>query len=244
MTPGNAVCAYGVVAKRKLPSRLARRGIRLVGHGSVAALVARVSAEPQRATRRALLDHAEIVEDAYSWTTILPLRFGSVFPDEAAVRELLLEPNADLFEQLLERHAGVAELTLKASYDQEALLAELVASGPGLGRLRERYRSQPTLENGIALGEKTAALLEARRDRDADRILRTIEPLALDLRVGDVGLEGGVVNLAVLVERSRVGEVEDWLEALSRDLSPPIRFRLVGPLPPYSFIDVPVAVAA
>src|SRR5438105_7812319 len=100
------------------------------------------------------------------------------------------------------------------------------------------------MERGMALGEVTAAHLAARRDHDAERIIGTLEPLAVEIRVGEVGLEGGVVSLALLVERDRVEQVEEWLESLSRDLSPPIHFKLVGPLPPYSFVDVPLAVAA
>jgi hypothetical protein len=172
------------------------------------------------------------------------MRFGVVLPGEAAVREAVLEPSRDLLAELLARHSSTAELSLKAAYDEEAVLAELVAASPRLARLRERYRERASMERGMALGEETAAHLSARRDRDADRILRTIEPLVLEVRVGEAALEGGVLNLALLVERARVAEVEEWLEALGRELSPPLRFKLVGPLPPYSFVDVPLGVAA
>jgi len=239
-----ALYVYGVVHKRKVPAHLARRGVKLVSSGRVAALVTAVPDEPTRATRRALLGHAEIVEDAFEWTTILPMRFGVVFPDEAAIRAAVLDSNRELLEDLLERHSSTAELSLKASYDEEAVLAELVATSPRLARMRERYRERASMERGMALGEVTAAHLAARRDHDAERIIGTLEPLAVEIRVGEVGLEGGVVSLALLVERDRVEQVEEWLESLSRDLSPPIHFKLVGPLPPYSFVDVPLAVAA
>ena len=86
-----ALYVYGVVHKRRVPAHLARRGVKLVSSGRVAALVTAVPDEPTRATRRALLGHAEIVEDAFEWTTILPMRFGVVFPDEAATRAAVLD---------------------------------------------------------------------------------------------------------------------------------------------------------
>jgi hypothetical protein len=52
------------------------------------------------------------------------------------------------------------------------------------------------------------------------------------------------LSCAFLVQRTRVEELEQRLGELSAELSPPIRFRLVGPLPPYSFVDVPLPVAA
>ena len=238
------LCVYGVVGETRLPKRLADRGLRLVPSGTVAALVAELPASPVTATRRNLLEHADIVEDAFGWTTILPMRFGVVLADEEAVREVLLDANAELLESLLERHGSTAELTLKATYEEDAVLADVVASSPRVARLRRRYRDAPSMEAGLNLGETVAAELGARRDRDASRVLDALAPLALDVRAGEVSLENGVVNLAFLVERDRVDDIEAELEKLSAELSPPVHFKLVGPLPPYSFVDVPLAVAA
>jgi len=235
---------YGVVDETRLPKRLADRGVQLVTSGNLSALVTQLPASPVAATRRNLLEHADIVEDAFSWTTILPMRFGVVFPDEDTVRESVLDANAEHLVSLLERHRSTAELTLKASYDEDAVLTELIASSPRVARLRRRYRESPSMEAGLNLGETVAAELGARRDRDAARVLAVLAPLALDVRAGEVSLENGVVNLAFLVEKDRVGDVEKALEGVSGELSPPVHFKLVGPLPPYSFVDVPLAVAA
>jgi hypothetical protein len=59
-----------------------------------------------------------------------------------------------------------------------------------------------------------------------------------------VTVQGGVVSLTLLMARERVDDVEARVVELANELSPPVRFRLVGPLPPYSFVDVPLAVAA
>ena len=48
--------------------------------------------------------------------------------------------------------------------------------------------------------------------------------------------ELGAFDLALLVERDRVEPVEARLEELGARLSPPLHFKLVGPLPPYSFV--------
>ena len=104
--------------------------------------------------------------------------------------------------------------------------------------------SPTTLENGIALGEAVAEALARRREHDADLILSTLRPLSIDVRVGEPVGERGLVNLAFLVERARVDEFSERLDELGARLSPPARFKLVGPLPPYSFVDIPLRVAA
>jgi hypothetical protein len=229
---------YGIVRKGRLPQRLMRRGLRVVTSGDVAALVAALDQSLVEATRRNLLAHADVVEDAFAWTTILPMRFGVVADDAAAVREEILEPNRGELERLLDAHESTAELSLKAVYDESAVLSEIVASSPQLARLRERYRAAPTLAVGMELGEAVSAELGSRRDRDARRILDALFPLARDVRTGEVSAEAGVVNLAFLVDRSGVDAFDARVEELSSELSPPIHFKVVGPLPPYSFVQV------
>src|SRR5439155_12335057 len=149
----------------------AARGLLLVRSGRLAALVAELPASPVSPTRKNLLAHADIVEDAFAWTMILPMRFGVVLPGEESVRESVLDVNRELLETLLKRHASTAELSLKASYDEDAVLADIVSASPHLAQLRQQYRRAPTMDAGIALGEAVAAELGARRDRDAARVL-------------------------------------------------------------------------
>jgi hypothetical protein len=48
----------------------------------------------------------------------------------------------------------------------------------------------------------------------------------------------------LLVERDRVDAVEGAVEKLAGRLSPPLHFKLVGPLPPYSFVRLALAAVA
>jgi hypothetical protein len=236
--------AYAVVRAASLPKRLSERGLVLVTSGSVAVLFAPLGDSPVETSRRNVLAHADVLEDAFASMTILPMRFGTVFPNQDAVRASVLEPNARLLESMLAAHENTVELALKASYDQEAVLAEITRGDARVRRLRDRYRGAATLDAGLALGEEVAAALGRRRDRDATRVLDSLVPLAADVRVGDVVLENGVVNVSFLIDRENLESFDTRLEELSRELSPPIRFRLTGPLPPYSFVDVPLPAVA
>src|SRR5204863_5990318 len=106
------------------------------------------------------------------------------------------------------------------------------------------YRRAPTLENGLALGEAVAAALADRRERDAAHVLGELEPLARDVHVSEPDGEHGALSLALLVDRGAVETVSERLDRLAAELSPPLRFKLVGPLPPYSFVDLELPVAA
>jgi hypothetical protein len=233
----SALYLYGVTRPRELPQRLADRGLFLVECEGRAAIVSELDAAPVQANRHNLLAHADAVEELHDEGVVLPARFGTLLDDREAALELLALPDVEL---LLERHRDNSELTLKGTYE-ETVLAEV--SGP-LEPLRDAYRRTPTLEAGIALGEAVTEALHDRRARDRETVLRRIERSIEDVVISEPLGEYGAFDLALLVRRDAVEQLDAAFSELIKKLSPPLHLRLVGPLPPYSFvsIDLPAAV--
>src|ERR687886_2162533 len=138
---------YGIVpAETPLDSVPAGIGGAPVGRvvcGGLAALVSPVEGEELRATRRDLLSHSAVLERAIAAGPVLPLRFGIVLRDQDAVAEELLEPRHDELTALLRRFEQLVELRVKAFYDEEAVLREIVRSDPAIARLNEATRDAP-----------------------------------------------------------------------------------------------------
>jgi gas vesicle protein GvpL/GvpF len=220
---------YGVTRPREVPQRLAKEGVSLVAAEDRAAVVSELGDGPIEATRRNLLAHADVVEQLHEDAVVLPARFGYILESRDEALELLALPE---IESQLQRHERTCELTLKGSYE-ESVLAEV---GGRLQPLREAYRAQPTVEAGIALGEAVGEELAARRARDASVVLDELRPLVLEVFEGDPAGEFAAFDLALLVERDGVEAVEAQVEELATRLSPPLHFKLIGPLPPYSFV--------
>jgi hypothetical protein len=189
------------------------------------------------ATRRNLLAHADVVEQLHETGVVLPARFGHVLESREEALELLGLPE---IEQLLERHERTSELTLKGTYE-ESVLAEI---GAELQPLREAYRVEPSFEVGIALGEAVGEGLTERRARDAALVLKRLDPLILEVVTSEPVGELGAFNFALLVDRDDVDGVGKAIEELTDRLSPPLHFRLVGPLPPYSFVRLALPAVA
>jgi hypothetical protein len=233
----SALYLYGVTRPRELPSRLADHGLFLIEHEGRAAIVSELEAAPVQASRHNLLAHADAVEELHEGGVVLPARFGTVLDDHDAALELLALPDIEL---LLERHRDNSELTLKGTYE-ETILAEV--SRP-LAPLQAAYRRAPTLDAGIALGEAVTAALSDRRARDRETVLRRIDGLVEEIVVSEPLGEYGALDLALLVRRDAVESVDAALNELVAELSPPLHLRLVGPLPPYSFVhlELPITV--
>ena len=228
---------YGITRPREVPERLAGQGISLVAEDSRAAVVSNLDDGPVEATRRNLLAHADVVEQLHEDAVVLPARFGYVLESPEDALELLALPE---IEHLLELHEGTCELTLRGTYE-ESVLAEV---GGELQPLRDAYRVSPSVDAGIALGEAVGQRLAERRARDKSLVLDALGRLVLDVVAGDPAGELAAFDLALLVERSSVESVEKQVEKLVSRLSPPLHFRLVGPLPPYSFVRLAMPAVA
>ena len=147
---------------------------------------------------------------------ILPAQFGSLLPDEAAVRTLLRSRRRDLLGRL-GRFSGAVEIGLRARWREgtEAVLDPRPPSGSSY--LRDR--------------------LELRQS--ARRLARELDPLgalARGIRRALVSRPDLPVHDAYLVDRGRVGEFVAMVAQLDDRLED-VELVCTGPWPPYSFAD-------
>lgn len=207
--------------------------VRVLEHGELAALVSELPSADVRARRRDLLRHAEVLQQAFDRQAVLPLGFGTVFEGDDQVVTELLEPRYEELVSLLQSLDGLVELTLRALYDEAAVLAAVVRDEPRIAALRGS--SSPA--DQVVLGEAVADALAGRRARDADEIVASLSSLAREVEVEERVAEYEVVRAAFLVDRSAVGDVEARAEELARRHDGVIRFKLIGPLPPHHFVS-------
>lgn len=229
------VHVYGVIDAADacdLPS-----GVRRVAHGDLAAVVANGEGTSVRAAS-ALREHWRILEEIVRQTTVLPIRFGTVMAGDDAVVADFLAPAHDGLRVGLEALAGKVQVTVKGTYDQEALLRGVVAGSTAVARLKAQVdvlSEAAGYAKRIQLGELVSSEVERQRERDVALVLERLEPLAVASRAESASGLDGAVNAAFLVERDGIDAFGAAAGALASELSGRIALRSIGPLPAYSF---------
>jgi hypothetical protein len=211
--------------------------VQVIRHGRVAAVVSDMALVRPPGRRADLTAYTQVVESLASAGPAAPVQFGAVALGPEALAEDLLAPAEDELAGVLEALRGHVQFNLKASYVEDVVLAEVVSTDPTIRELRERTRLVPddaARADKLRLGELVAAALEDKGAADADMVLDTVLPLVEQHMVRPSSPEHPL-DVALLVDDDRQGELVDRLEALAEVVHERMRLRLVGPLPGYDF---------
>jgi hypothetical protein len=227
------------------------RPVELLRHRSLAALLSRVVAEDigsgqgTRGLRRDMKAHANVLNSATAaGATILPVQFGIILQDEQSLVDRLLDPQYRQLDALLTSLEGCVEVTLKAQYREAQALQEVVSSSPQLAREAVSLRGRSSAnayQSKIELGKRVAQELRARRDRDASWLLDALGPVVRDAKVKTPGGELTVLNASFLVPRQGMPSFDEALLDVAGATKDRMRLDCVGPLPPYSFVDLRIS---
>ncbi|GAA3819844.1 GvpL/GvpF family gas vesicle protein [Streptomyces phyllanthi] len=211
------------------------RQVRVLKEGGLAAIVSDAP-EGLRPKRNDLLAHQNVLSEAGAGGAVLPMRFGSVAPDDEAVTGVLAE-RADHYLERLKALDGRVEYNIKATHNEEAVLHRVMAESPEIRAFTEANRQAGggTYEDRLRLGEMVAAAVQNLEAEDAAVVRRELEPAAEAATVGPEST-GWIANVSFLVDR---GTAEAFLAAVEevRTGHPELELRVNGPLPPYSFVE-------
>ena len=242
-TSTTVIYVYGIVPADVHPEEDATgihdAPIEIVTHGDIAALVSEIDPGQRLGTPADLRTHAHILDGTSHVAPVLPLRFGAVVSDRDAVINELLADHADEFTSALEELEGFAQYMVKGRYVEETILLEILDESPKATALLEEIRDQPeelTRDARMALGEIIGHALETTREADTRSTLDALSPLTDTVTVRDPTHDEDAVQLAVLLEVDRQGELEQAVGELAERWDNRVTLRLLGPMAPYDFI--------
>jgi hypothetical protein len=183
--------------------------------------------------------HDEVVRSVFEHGPVLPLRFGTVVPDEEAARRLLEQQASGARRRLahLDTHR---EWGVRLTPD-EAAVAQPVADEVDRDRARRHEMTGTSY-----LASRREALQESQRAEQRTAALATRVQEALGEHAVDVAHRGGAAGSGLLADVAYLVPTanEDVFLATAERLSDEVAreglaLAVTGPWPPYSFASLP-----
>jgi len=211
-------------------------------YDNIAAVVSNSPIISYAVSRENMLAHEKAIEEVMKKYTVLPVRFCTIAKDEDTVKKIL-EKEHDKFAELLKNIEGKKELGLKAIFKEEVIYKEIAENYEDIKKLKKALSSESPTKTyylRVEVGRKVEAALQEEKDARKEEILNTLSPLAKDTKVNNTYGEPMIISAAFLVENAKEAEFDQNVQALADKYDDKIKFKYVGTLPPFNFVNLAI----
>jgi len=191
-------------------------------------------------TVKDLVTHQFVLEKVMESFTVLPMKFGTMVETEDEVIKFLEKGYALLSDELLKME-GKIELDVVARWELPKTLAAIYRDNPHIQSKQREFAlkgSTVAVEEKVTLGQLVAELLQTKKASSTQLILQTLKVEALDVCLHDVANDEMILNAAFLLEKQNEESFNETVTLLDQRLENSVNFRVVGPLPSYSFSTI------
>lgn len=199
----------------------------------------RLSTEP---LAKLLIDHQMIIESLMTmeFYTIIPMRLGTFANNTSEVLSIL-KIGYDLIIGNLEKVTNVHEIDIVTTWADFSQILTEVASGPKVMAMKEKIMSNKTIitqNDQLSIGYLVKKILDEKKDEYALKISEALMPFCQNMKQHELMDDQMISNTAFLVKQSKSPLFEIALDQLDEALDGKLRFKMVGPLPCYSFYTI------
>ena len=191
-------------------------------------------------SRDNLIAHEKAIEEVMKEYEVLPVRFSTIAENEEKIAKIL-EKEHDRFEELLKTMAGKTELSVIAIFKEDVIYKDIMEKYRDIRAFKERIAGLPPEKNRgplMEIGRRVEAALQKEREIHKEEILDTLTAMSCDVKVNDNYGEMMIIKAAFLVERRREEEFDRKVNELAEKYAGKIRFKYVGTLPPFNFVNL------
>lgn len=190
---------------------------------------------------RSLLVHQSVVEKVMEQNTVLPVRFGTLLANDHEASRLLTQGRHRLLSALATFQNSV-EIEVAATWDTTRVLQELANTEQIMGARAAMSTMSPgeAVQYRIRAGQMLKEAMDHLRENYQEQILASLKPVALEAHTNVLLSDQMVMNVAFLMDKDRQPELDERVRLVDKLFEDKINFRVIGPLPPYTFATVEV----
>jgi hypothetical protein len=187
-----------------------------------------------------LVAHEKVIEAVMKDYTVLPVRFCTIANSAEEVRTFLRRQHGE-FKGLLHDLDNKVEMGLKARWNyMDRIFEEIAQTDPRVKELKKKVErgKEADSDEKIILGKSVKAALDEKKAQLALKILRRFKRLTLDTRQNDPVGDDMFLNAVFLIDRTREKQFDFLVEDLAEEYDNQADFKLVGPAPPFNFVNI------
>ena len=192
---------------------------------------------PKETLLRNLAVYQAVIEMVMKSHHIIPMKFGTVAQGEEDLKKMLEKGYGQINTNLKEMENKI-ELDVAALWSNMETVLKEIAEEEEIKRLKEEAVSKPpeqVFEIKIQLGKLVKDTLDRKREECASQLLDVLKKEAEIYHSHAVMDDSMIMNTAFLIDKDRQETFESKVDQLDKQYNGGINFRIVGPLPPYSF---------
>lgn len=216
-------------------------GVYAINYRELAAMVSDTGLEEIDPTRKNVRAHTVVQDELLKSYTLLPMSFGMIAHSKDDVLKLL-ERNYQGLTGELRRLAGKVEVELKVFWDQEAMIKELQRGSEEITKLKAKINNAPSPVEAHKLLVEAGKLVERIaldwKAKYADQVYTILKGLSIDARLNNPLGVKNILNASFLIERARESDFQKEVFRLDSQYQGKVNFKYVGPLAPYSFVNL------
>jgi hypothetical protein len=187
-----------------------------------------------------LVTHQFVLERVMERFTTIPVKFGTMVETEDEAIEFLAKGYSLLSEQL-DKVEEKVELDVVASWELPKILPTIYRHDDQIQKKQNEIAllgNKVSVEDKVALGKLTEQALISRKAEYNQLILQTLKETVIDTCMHDLPDDAMILNGAFLLEKKNEERFNQLINSLDLKLENAVNFRVVGPLPPYSFSTI------
>lgn len=191
-----------------------------------------------------LVHHQKTIEEimAIGFIMILPMKFGTVVRAKEEVLSILAKGH-DLIIDTLKKIEYLTEIDLAVTWADFSGTLKDIATHPDIIAMKDNIMKnidKLSQDDQMKVGMLVQTKLKEKNTKVELNILDSLSPICLDIKTHEVMNDQMVTNSAFLINRNKKEKFEQVIDQLDEEYKGLLNFKLVGPLPCYSFYTIEV----
>ena len=206
-----------------------------IGYNDISAVISNTPMTKYVISRENLTCHEKVVEEIMKEYTLLPVRFCTIATCAEELRTMLRRRYSEL-KGLLRDMDNKVEMGLKIMWkDMDKIFEEITNENNYIKKLKKQENNR---NNKIELGKAVEEALKNKKADEAFPIINKLRQISVNVKENDPIGDNMFINSAFLIDRTHEKEFDYRVEELSDKYKDRVKFKYVGPAPPYNFVNL------